>query len=417
MHTYAKSFQFLSMRISILNIGDELLAGKTLNTNSQWIGEKVSSAGFQVETQITVKDEEDAIISCINYCLSNRPKYLIVTGGLGPTDDDVTRNVLFKYMDTKSVFDYDYWKILVQKYKRSGINITESVKNQAIVPITGEVISNPKGSARGLKFIKNDTVIFVLPGVPFEMKSMFSESILPQLVMQMKDPILSRTLRTTGVPESKLYDFITTWSKDDKNKIGYYPSIYGVDIKISNKRGKEIDLLVDWIYKNFKNYIYGEKDTNIETKIVKTCIKQGKELAIAESCTGGLIGDRITNVAGSSKIFKGGVIVYSNDSKANILDIDKKNIDKFGAVSKETAKKMAENVKTMFNTSFGLSVTGIAGPSGGSKEKPVGLVYIGLASNKKSIVEKFNFGKDREVNKIKTSQSALNILRKGLVNE
>jgi len=417
MLTYAKSFKSFFMRVSIINIGNELLAGKTLNTNSHWLGKKISYAGCQVESQITVKDEKKSIVSGMEYCLKHKPEYLLVTGGLGPTDDDVTRNVFFNYMETESVFDSDYWKILIEKYKLSNMKISKSLKNQALVPKFGEVITNPMGSARGLKFIKNDTVIFVLPGVPLEMKSMFLQFILPQIIQKMKDPIFSRTLRTTGVSESKLYDLIGTRNKIDKNKIGYYPSTYGVDIKISNGDSEEINLFVDWMYENFRNDIYGENDTNIENKIVKYCIKQRKKLATAESCTGGLIGDRITNVAGSSEIFKGGVIVYSNESKVKNLGVDDEVLNQFGSVSNETAKKMAENVKSMFNSSFGLSVTGIAGPSGGTKEKPVGLVYVGLASDKSTIVKKFNFSKDRKINKIKTSQAALNILRKGLLNE
>ena len=171
------------------------------------------------------------------------------------------------------------------------------------------------------------------------------------------------------------------------------------------------------MYEMFGNEIYGENDTSMERVVVESCIKNRKKIAVAESCTGGLIGDRITNISGCSEIFAGGLIVYSNNSKVKILGLDNESLDKFGAVSKYTARKMAENVKTIFNSSFGLSVTGIAGPNGGTKDKPVGLVYIGLASDKNTIVEKYNFGKDRELNKIKTSQAALQILRKGLLDE
>ena len=417
MPPYAKSFSFSFMKVSIINIGDELLEGKTLNTNSQWLGKKLSSAGCQIESQITVKDEENSIVRGLNYCLQNKPEYLLVTGGLGPTNDDVTRNVLFNFMETESEFDYEYWKILKNRYQRIGKHISESIKSQAIVPKIGEVIPNPKGSARGLKFVQKDTIIFVLPGVPIEMKNMFVQTILPTLIKKIESPILSRTLRTTGITESVLYDFIETRSKKNKNKISYYPSAFGVDIKVSNKAREEINLFIDWMYENFKNEIYAEHDTNIERVVVEYCIKRRRKIAVAESCTGGLIGDRITSVSGSSEIFVGGIIVYSNDSKVKILGLDEEGIDQFGAVSKDTAKKMAENVKTMFNSSFGLSVTGIAGPGGGTKEKPVGLAYIGLASDKNTIVEKFNFGIDRGGNKIKTSQAALNILRRSLLNE
>ena len=405
------------MKVSIINIGDELLQGKTLNTNSQWLGEKLSSAGFRIESQITAKDEKNSIVSGLSYCLQYKPDYLFITGGLGPTNDDITRNVLFDYLETESEFDYEYWKVLTLSYQRIGKQIPESIKSQAIVPKIGEVIANPKGSARGLKFVKRDTVIFVLPGVPIEMKHMFLQSILPAITKKIESPILSKTLRTTGVSESVLYDFIDTYSMNNKNKIGYYPSIYGVDIKISNKNRKEINLFIDWMYENFENEIYSENDASMEKEVVQSCVKNKKKIAVAESCTGGLIGDRITSISGCSEIFKGGIIAYSNYSKVKILGLNKEGLDKFGAVSKDTAKKMAENVKTMFNSSFGLSVTGIAGPGGGTKEKPVGLVYIGLASDKNIIVEKYNFGKDREINKIKTSQAALQLLRMGLLNE
>ena len=417
MPSYSKPFPFFFMKVSIINIGNELLEGKTLNTNSQWLGDKVSSVGCQIEYQITVKDEENSIVSGLNYCLQDKPDYLLVTGGLGPTNDDVTRNVLFNYLETNSEFDYEYWKILKGKYQRMGKQISESIKSQAIVPKAGEVIPNPKGSARGLKFVKRDTIIFVMPGVPIELKHMFLQSILPSIIKKVESPILSRTLRTTGITESVLYDFIETCSKNNKNKIGYYPSVYGVDIKVSNKNQEEINLFIDMMYETFGNEIYGENDASMERVVVESCIKNKKKIAVAESCTGGLIGDRITNISGSSEIFTGGIIVYSNDSKVKILGLDNERLNKFGAVSKYTAIKMAENVKKMFNSSFGLSVTGIAGPNGGTKEKPVGLVYIGLASDKNTIVEKYNFGKDRELNKIKTSQAALQILRKGLLNE
>ena len=417
MSSYAKPFSFFFMKVAILNIGDELLQGKTLNTNSQWLGQKLSSAGCQIESQITVKDEENSILAGLNFCLQYKLEYLLVTGGLGPTNDDVTRNVLFNYMKTESEFDYEYWSVLKSRYQRIGKQILESIKSQAIVPKVGEVIANPKGSARGLKFVKRDTIIFVLPGVPNELKHMFLQSILPAIIKKVESPILSRTLRTTGITESVLYDFIETHSKNNKNKIGYYPSIYGVDLKVSNKHQEEINLFIDMMYENFENEIYAEDDTSLERVVVESSIKHRKKIAVAESCTGGLIGNRITNISGSSEIFAGGLIVYSNDSKVKILGLDNESLDQFGAVSKDTARKMAENVKNMFNSSIGLSVTGIAGPRGGTKEKPVGLVYIGLASDKNTIVKKYNFGKDRELNKIKTSQAALQILRKGLLDE
>ena len=285
------------------------------------------------------------------------------------------------------------------------------------MPEIGEVIPNPNGSARGLKFKKNNTIIYALPGVPNEMKYMISNQILPQIVNSIQYPILSRTLRTCGVSESKLNELIGTWDTIDENKIGYYPSVYGVDIKISNKKSNEIDNFVKWMYKIFGAYIYAENEDNMEDIIIKNCIKHNQTLSIAESCTGGLIGNRLTNVSGSSDVFKGGLVAYSNESKVEILGVSKNILDQYGSVSKETALSMSKNVKKLFNSSIGLSVTGIAGPGGATEEKPVGLVYIGLATDSNTVVKKYNFSKDRKRNKIKTSQMALELLRRGLLSE
>ena len=416
MSSYAKSLSFIFMKVSILNIGDEILAGKTLNTNSYWIKRKLSFLGIFIQSQATVQDNDKAIISGLNYCIADQPDYLIITGGLGPTDDDITRNVLFNFMNVEAKLDYEYFNFLKNKYKTSNIPINESIKGQALIPNIGEFIPNPNGSARGLKFKKNNTTIFALPGVPMEMKKMISEYIIPQIRENINNPIFSRTLRTTGISESELQQRIGKWEKNDKNKIGFYPNIYGVDIRVSNKTSKEIEVFVDWMYESFNSYIYSENDTDIEKVIVEECINNGNTLSIAESCSGGLIGDRITNVSGSSKIFNGGVVAYSNESKVNILGLKNETLEKFGSVSEETAKCMAQKVKTLFKSSYGLAVTGIAGPDGGTEEKPVGLVYISLASNSDTYVEKFNFGSNRKGNKMKTSQMALNILRRIILN-
>ena len=405
------------MKVSILNIGDELLSGKTLNTNSFWIKRKLFSCGLFIESQITVQDETESIISGLNYCITKKPDYLITTGGLGPTSDDITRDVLFKYFNTKSSVDLKYLDFLKQKYGTKNLKINDSIKNQALIPNIGEVIPNSIGTARGLKFKKNSTVIFALPGVPNEMKKMFKKYILPQIYDANPNPFFSKTLRTCGISESKLYEFITSQKNCGHNQIGYYPSAYGVDIKITNYNNKDIESFIDILYKKFGNYIYAENEENLEKIIIDICHKQNQTLAVAESCTGGLIGHRITNVAGSSAVLKGGIIAYSNESKMNILGLKKNTLDQYGSVSEETALSMSERVKKLFNCSIGLSATGIAGPGGGSLEKPLGLVYIGLATNTNTIVKKYKFNQDRKTNKVKTSQMALDLLRKGLLNE
>ena len=405
------------MNVSIINIGDELLSGKSLNTNSFWIKRKLSALGFLIQSQITVKDDVNSIVSGLNFCISNAPDYLFVSGGMGSTDDDITRDVLFNYFNTKSKIDLEYLKTLKRKYKHANLETNEFTKKQALIPENGEVIPNLNGSARGLKFKKNNTIIYALPGVPNEMKYMISNQILPQIVGSIKYPLFSRTLRTCGISESKLNELIAKWDTIDQNTIGYYPSVYGVDIKISSKISGEIDKLVKYMYEIFGTYIYAEDENNMEDIIIKNCIKYNQTLAVAESCTGGLIGDRLTNVSGSSDAFKGGVVAYSNESKVKILGVSKNILGQFGSVSKETALSMSKNIKSLFNSSIGLSVTGIAGPGGATKEKPVGLVYVGLATNSNTFAKKFYFGKNRNRNKIKTSQMALELLRKGLLSE
>ena len=405
------------MNVAIINIGDELLSGKTLNTNSFWIKRKLSLHGFHIQSQITVKDEADSIVSGLNFCISSSPNYVFLSGGMGSTDDDITRDVLFNFVNTKSKIDLEYLELLKRKYNHANVKINESIKRQALMPEIGEVIPNPKGSARGLKFKKNNTIIYALPGVPNEMRYMISNQIIPQIINSIQYPLLSRTLRTCGVSESKLNELIGTWGTIDENKIGYYPSLYGVDIKISNTKSKEIDNFVKWVYKNFGKCIYSENEERMEDIIIKNCIKHNQTLSIAESCTGGLIGNRLTNVSGSSEVFKGGLVAYSNESKIEILGVSEDILDQYGSVSKKTALSMAKNVKNLFHSSIGLSVTGIAGPGGGTEEKPVGLVYIGLATDSQTVVKKYNFSEDRKRNKIKTSQMALELLRRGLLSE
>ena len=405
------------MKIALLSIGNELLSGDTINTNATWIANELTTIGCEIKNQITVKDKEESIVSGLDFCLLLKPTYLIITGGLGPTDDDITMAVLLKFLKIESEFDSDYWDQLKKRFNRSGLSITDSNKNQALKPKIGSIIPNPKGSARGLKLITNETTIIALPGVPLEMKSMINEFVKPQIIKLIKTRIYSKTLRTTGIPESSLFDMIKNQDEQNSNSIGYYPSAYGVDIRISNNRKEKLNNFADHLYKILGDNIYGEDKIRIEEVIVKTAIDKKKTIAVAESCTGGLIGNRITNVANSSIVFKGSAVTYSNQSKVDILGIEKICLKEFGAVSKQTAKQMAENVKKLFGTTYGISVTGISGPGGGTKDKPIGLTYIGLATLNETSVSRFVFGQDREINKLRTSQAALNILRKTLINE
>jgi nicotinamide-nucleotide amidase len=346
------------------------------------------------------------------------PGYIICTGGLGPTDDDITRETLFDFVGTESKFDQNYWESLSVRFNRFGIQIPESNRNQALVPVDGEVVLNPVGSARGSKLQVNDTILISLPGVPAEMIAMMTDSVIPMIQENELNPKCIRTLRTTGIPESALIEIIAPiLEKDHACDIGYYPSLFGVDVRISHADSQPVDSLSKDFYKTLKFSIYAEGKDSIEDVIIQLAKSKNSTVSTAESCTGGLIGHRLTEVSGSSDVYKGGFVVYSNESKIDLLGVDKSILKKYGAVSEETAQAMAKNVTKIFASDYGISVTGIAGPAGGTDQKPVGLVYIGFAKKDDVKVKKFHFGTDRKKNKLRTSQAALNWLRLSLLND
>ncbi|MFL2989445.1 MAG: CinA family nicotinamide mononucleotide deamidase-related protein [Candidatus Neomarinimicrobiota bacterium] len=399
------------MRVAVLTIGNELLSGKTVNTNASWISNVLSSEGASINRHLTIPDEKEAIIDCLDLLFKSKIDLIVCTGGLGPTDDDITRGVVFDYFGSEEVFDDTYWNYLSDKFLNAGYQLFESSKSQAIIPNNGDIIPNDSGSARGLVYKKNNTTLMVLPGVPIEMKGMVTHSIIPWVKNKIVSKIYSFNFRTTGVPESVLFEKVKKidFNSEDIN-VGYYPSLYGVDVRISHTDKKSLDGFKILVAKSINKYIYTVGNESIEDVLVNKFLNQSFTISTAESCTGGLIGNRLTNVPGSSEIYYGGLITYSNQSKINDLDISAKSIDDFGAVSKEVALEMAKNIKTKFKTDIGVSVTGIAGPGGGTDLKPVGLVYVGYCDKNILKVKKFNFTSNRESNKIRTSQAVFNFI-------
>ena len=401
------------MRIAVLTIGNELLSGKTINTNANWLSKKLSSIGSVISLHITIPDEQESIINNLDLLFSTQIDLIICTGGLGVTDDDITRDVIFSYFGSNEVFDKDYWAFLENKFLKFGYSLPDSNKSQAVSPDNGKVFSNPIGSARGLIYEKNNITLMVLPGVPSEMKAMFDSTISPWVEEKIDSKIFQINIRTTGIPESILFEKVKNIDLEENcHNIGYYPSVYGVDVRIAGEDLEKIEKLKDDIRANINEYIYEIGDQNLEEVLIKKLKKKKMTISCAESCTGGLIGHRLTQVPGGSEVFNGGMITYSNESKINQLGITLKNIEDFGAVSEQVALEMAENIKNKFGTSIGVSTTGIAGPGGGSKSKPVGLVYVGYCDDKSLKVKRFNFSSSRESNKIRTSQAVLNYVFK-----
>lgn len=405
------------MNVVLLSIGNEILSGDTVNTNVSWIGKTLTELGCNVQSQVTVPDNRDSILLALESIFKSNPDLVITTGGLGPTEDDITRQVIFDYVGTEHVFDESYWKKLKRRFERYGYDIPESNRSQAITPTKGDIIPNPVGSARGFQFMIDSTLLIILPGVPMEMKSMINKSVIPYIVDQNITVPNIKLLRTTGIPESVLIEKIEPATKNNEHcRIGYYPSYYGVDIRITSDQKNSLRKLTTEISDILGYSVYTTDKIDIAEVIINLALQKDATFATAESCTGGLIGHRITGVSGSSKSFVGGITAYSNNVKKLGLGVRKNTLKKYGAVSNETAEEMAENVLLKFQANYGLSVTGIAGPDGGSDYKPVGLVYIGLAKKNSTMVKKLQFGTDRTRNKLRASQAALDILRLELIH-
>ena len=404
------------MKIAIVTIGSELLNGTRLDTNSKWIAQKVLPYDVEIVSKISIPDTSQDIINTLDYYISQSIDLIICTGGLGPTHDDVTAKTLYGYFEDTPIFDDDYWDILRGKFEKRGYDISNLNKSQALKPSVGSVIPNTIGTARGLFYKKTNTDIVALPGVPAEMKLMMKNTIVPMIDDLSKKSTLFKIYRTTGIPESHLYEkLLPLINKCPDANIAFLPSFLGVDIRISSKKKKDFNKINNQLFSIIEDYYYAENETDLEEVVAELLADTNLAIATAESCTGGLIGDRLTNVSGVSNIYKGGVIAYSNQIKINLLDVKESTISQHGAVSEQTAKEMAIGVQKKFLSDIGISTTGIAGPTGGTIKKPVGLVYIGICFKKTTKVYKFNFKLDRKSNKMITSQAALNIIRKHLL--
>jgi len=354
---------------------------------------------------------------------------IIATGGLGPTSDDLTKKAIVKTFKRNLVFHPEILKNIEESFQKRGIPMPGVNQNQALIPQGAKAMSNQWGVAPGISIEDEKILFFALPGVPVEMKWMLENEILPILKSKMaagnmgaEHFILHLRLRTTGISESALFEKIEKLiDPKEELKIAFLPSYLGVDIRLTMESEEQaqaqakIDLYEEKIREILGSFVYGTEEQKLEEVLGKLLAERKKTIAVAESCTGGLIGARITNVSGSSQYFKSGVITYSNAAKSELLKIPGEVIEKHGAVSDVVAVLMAEGVRKLVGTDFGLSATGIAGPAGGTPQKPVGLVYIGFAHENDSFAERFIFGQYRRTNRQRAAQAALNIVRLFLI--
>ena len=409
------------MKCEVISIGDELLIGQTINTNASWIGEQLNNFGFTIAHGAIISDNKNDIILALNNA-SNRSDIIIITGGLGPTNDDITKHTLTEYFNTSLERNKDIEKNIVAYFKSVNRPILKSNLDQALLPLSCEVLSNSRGTASGMWFEKDNIIYISLPGVPYEMKGIMQEHVFPKLLSKIggETVVVNKTIRTHGMGESFLAEIIKSWEDKleiNNIKLAYLPSpgivklrlsVIGLDKLILERKLKET---IDELKALIPDQIYGYGNATMEGVVGKLLKERNLTIATAESCTGGSVAKMLTSISGSSSYFNGAIVSYNNQSKVDLLNVDFKDIDDYGAVSQQVVEQMAEGVRNKLHTDYGISTSGIAGPSGGTKEKPVGTVWIAVASKNRIVSKKIKLGYNRERNMHVSSISVLNLLR------
>lgn len=411
------------MNAEIISIGDELLIGQVVNTNASWLAQELNSIGISVNKIISIGDEENAIINTL-HAAEKYADIIFITGGLGPTNDDITKYALCKYFSSSLIYNDAAYQNIVKLFASHNIKVSELNHQQAYLPDNCTPMPNPIGTAYGMWFEKDKKTFISMPGVPHEMKLMVEREVLPRLKEKFTLPvIIHKTILTQGIGESFLAEKIANWEQKLPVyiKLAYLPSPGVVRLRLSAKGNdaqklqQEIFDLVAGLKSIIGEYIFGYDNETLEEIIGKLLFEKNQTIAAAESCTGGYISHLITSVAGSSAYFKGAIIAYANEIKEKELNVNPGDIKKHGAVSQEVAEQMANGIRKKYNTDYGIGITGIAGPAGGSEEKPVGTVWVAVASSKNIISKKFTFGDNRERNIKKAAVAALNMLRKEII--
>ncbi|MDA3844475.1 MAG: competence/damage-inducible protein A [Candidatus Kapabacteria bacterium] len=413
------------LNISILTIGDEICIGQITNTNVVHISAELTRIGANVLTHSTIGDEKNIMLSEIDRLLKSSD-VLILTGGLGPTHDDITKPVLCEYFDDQLIYREQTLENLRKRYSKLNIEMTDRNMRQAQVPSKCISLENSAGAAPGIMFEKDGSYLFSVPGVPGEMRAIMKDHIVPfvknMIAERNENLVLYKQIMTYGIFESSLADMIGDIDKlfDKGDSLAFLHSFRGVRLRIGvhgeSRRDAETKLAVleQKIQDKVGEYIYGSGEDSIPSAIGKLLTERKQTLAVAESCTAGMLGKEITSVSGSSAYFSGGVLVYSNEIKEKILDVKHDTLVKYGAVSEQTACELAANVRSKFNADYSLSITGVAGPGGGTEDKPVGTVWIGYSDKNETFAKKYFFGGNREINRERSVANALALLYKKL---
>lgn len=413
------------MNAEIINIGDELLIGQVINSNASWLGEQLNKIGVAVKQVSIISDQQDQILETLKDA-EKRVDIILITGGLGPTKDDITKQTLCNFFNTKLIFHQPTYEDVEKLFHSRGLKVKEINRKQAEIPENCIPIRNTNGTAPGMWFEKDGKIIVSMPGVPYEMKPMITDFVIPKLVRQFDTHIIyHKTILTQGMGESSITEIINDWENNlpANFKLAYLPQPGIVRLRLTATGDnlimirKEVENQVRELQRIIPDLIFGYDNDMLEEIIGRLLKEKGLSLATAESCTGGYIAHLITSIPGSSVYFTGSLIAYSNKIKETVLGVKEETLKQYGAVSKQTVVEMAEGVRKLYGTDYAIAVSGIAGPEGGTPQKPVGTTWIAISSPHKTHAQKFLFGEHRGRNIRKAAVTALNELRKVLAKE
>lgn len=406
------------MRAEILSIGDELLIGQTINTNASWLGQECSKLGIRIVHVTTISDEKQLIKNAVDEAFK-RADLVLVTGGLGPTKDDITKYTLCEYFDSELEIHIPTLQRIEAFFSKRNRPMLEVNIRQAELPKKCTILENVNGTAAGMWFEKDGKILISMPGVPYEMKGIMMEQAFPRLQEKFAlKALYHRTLMTQGIGESFLADQLQDWENEVRVKglgLAYLPSPGMVKLRLTSyegeSRAEEIDAYFSQLEERFPNYVYGKEDETIQLVLGRLLREKKMTIGTVESCTGGSLAQTLVSVAGASDYFQGSFLTYTNELKNRLVDVSKHDLDTVGAVSREVVEQMAKNGREKLGVDICISTSGVAGPDGGTDELPVGTIWIGIATKDKVSAKKFQFGDHRERNIQMTVLTALNLVR------
>lgn len=409
------------MKVHILTVGDEILIGQTIDTNSAWMGQQLNLIGAEVVEITTVADDHSAILNGIKHAFAGAADIVLMTGGLGPTKDDITKKTIADFFKVGMTFHQDSFDRLTKTFAHFGLTVRDSHRVQCFLPNNAEVIKNDMGTAPGMWFEHGDKVLVSMPGVPFEMKWLMGNGVIPKLKEQFKSqPIVHRTIMTAGTGESQLAKYAEDLEDNlpPHIKLAYLPSLGQVKLRLTARGddeailNQELDILKTQLIERVEKYVYGFDEETLEEAAGKILKEKNLTIGTAESCTGGYIAHRITGIPGSSSYFWGSVVSYDNSVKMKSLGVKAETLEAYGAVSEQTVKEMVSGAISALGTDIAIATSGIMGPGGGTDEKPVGTIWVAVGNKDEVRTQKLSLTKNRSKNIEFTGNFALNFLRK-----